>query len=75
MTSIGAIGAASHLASTTAVQGGGSPGGAIQGLQRHHHRQASAADPDGDGDPSAAPASRASASPAAALSQALNTTA
>ena len=65
MTSIGALGSASHFAATTASQGNAAHGA------RH---QASAADPDGDGDTGAA-AGGASASPAAALSQALNTTA
>jgi hypothetical protein len=69
MTSIGPISPASFLNPANAAQSAGTQGA------RHHHHQAAASDPDGDGIPDRPSSSASAASPASALSSALNTTA
>ncbi len=67
VTSIGPISPASFLNPVNAAQSAGTQGA------RHH--QATASDPDGDGIPDRPSSSASTASPASALSSALNTTA
>ena len=70
MTSIGPISPASLINPASAPQSAGT-----QGARHHDHHQPTASDPDGDGIPDAPSSSASAASPASALSSALNTTA